>query len=204
MSTVAPTQPAVSPVDPDWVPTPLYRMTLEKYEALVGSGAFSARDRFYLINGFLVAKLTQNPPHTTADELCGPALQAVIRPGWHVRSAKPIRIPSQASKPEPDRCVVRGSIRDYARRDPEPGDVALVVEIADSRLEEDRKLARLYAAAGIPVYWIVNLIDRRVEVYTDPGPAGYASRNDYLPGQHVPVVVGGQQLGMIAVDAILP
>jgi Uma2 family endonuclease len=99
-------------VAPEWVPAPLYRMSLEKYEAMVACGAFGPRDRLHLINGFLVAKMTQDPPHCTADELCGKAIDAVIPAGWHVRSTKPVRLPEQVSKPEPDRCVVRGSIRD--------------------------------------------------------------------------------------------
>src|ERR1700722_16648735 len=71
MSTLSPT---VAPVAPDWLPSPLYRLSLEQYEAMVESGVFTARDRCHLINGFLVAKMTQNPPHTTADDLCGAAL----------------------------------------------------------------------------------------------------------------------------------
>src|ERR1700688_1848596 len=105
--------PTVASVAPEWVPSPLYRLSLEQYEAMVESGVFTARDRFHLINGFLVAKMTQNDPHCTADELSGKALDPAIPAGWHVRSAKPIRLPDQISKPEPDRCVVRGSIRDY-------------------------------------------------------------------------------------------
>jgi len=54
------------------------------------------------------------------------------------------------------------------------------------------------------IYWIVNLVDRQVEVYTDPGPAGYASRKDFASGQHVPVVIDGGHGGQIAVDDILP
>jgi Uma2 family endonuclease len=178
-------------------------MTLEQYEAIVASGAFTARDRFHLIKGYLVAKMTQNPPHSTADDLCGEALDQAIPPGWYVRAAKPVRIPSQISKPEPDRCVVRGRIRDYLLRDPEPADVALIVEVSDSSLVEDRKLARVYAG-GIPVYWIVNLIDRQVEVYSDPGPDGYRSRVVLGPDQSVPVVIGGVEVGQIPVADILP
>ena len=68
----------------------------------------------------------------------------------------------------------------------------------------DRQQANLYGRSGIPVYWIVNLVDRQVEVYTDPGPSGYALRHDYLSGQQVPVVIDGHQVGQIAVDDILP
>src|SRR5262249_21690649 len=155
MSTITPTP---TPVDPGWIPSPLHRLTLDQYEAMVDSGVFSGRERFHLINGFLVTKMTQNDAHCTADDLCGEALTRLITPGWYVRRAKPIRLPAQASKPEPDRCVVRGTIRDYSRRSPGPGEIALVVEVADSSLGQDRKMAGIYGAAGIPAYWIVNLV----------------------------------------------
>ncbi len=203
MPTTTPSEPTTV-VDPRWIPSPLYRLTLEEYEAMVASDVFRGRERFHLINGYLVAKMTQNDRHATADELCGDALTRMIPAGWHVRAAKPIRIPSQASKPEPDRCVVRGSIRDYAHRSPEPADVALVAEVSDSSLGEDRKQTLLYARAGIPVYWIVNLVDRQVEVYTDPGPAGYQARQDYHDGESIAFAIGGCQPESIAVKDILP
>ena len=87
---------------------------------------------------------------------------------------------------------------------PGAADVALVVEVADSSLAEDRKMAAIYGGAGVPVYWIVNLVDRQVEVYTDPGIGGYATRTDFRPGQQVPVVIDGREVGQIAVDDILP
>jgi Uma2 family endonuclease len=191
-------------VDAGWVPSPLYRMSLEQYEAMVASGVFTKRDRFHLIKGYLVAKMTQNPPHSTGDDLCGKALDRTIPAGWYVRAGKPVRIPSQISEPEPDRCVVRGAPRDYLRRHPEPADIALIAEVSDTSLSEDRKLAKLYAAAGIPVYWIVNLVDRQVEVYTDPGPGGYGSRRIFKPGRRVPVVIAGVEVGRIRVADILP
>jgi Uma2 family endonuclease len=180
-------------------------MTVEQYEAVVESGAFKARDRFHLINGYLVAKMTQNPPHVVADELCGAELLRIIPPSWHLLSAKPIRLPGSDSEPEPDRCVVRGKIRDYEGRHPGPEDIAMVVEIADSSLPEDRKMAALvYGPSGVPVYWIVNVVDRQVEVFTEPGPQGYRSRVDFPEGQAVPVIIDTQELGRIAVDDILP
>jgi Uma2 family endonuclease len=194
----------VEPVAPERVPSPLYRLSLEQYEAMVGSGVFTARDRFHLINGFLVAQVTQDPPHCTADDLCGEALVQVIPAGWYVRSAKPIRLPDQISKPEPDRCVVRGTIRDYSERSPGSADVALVVEISDTSLGDDRRLAQIYGASGIAAYWIVNLVDRQVEVYTLPYRDGYHSREDFAPGQHLSVAIDGVELGRIAVADILP
>jgi Uma2 family endonuclease len=125
-----------------WIPSPLYRMTVEQYEAMVASGAFSKKDRFHLINGYLVAKMTQNPLHGVAAELCGAELARIVPADrYNVRRAKPIRLPGRASEPEPDLCVVRGSIRDYEDRHPGPDDVALVVEVADSSLADDRQMA---------------------------------------------------------------
>jgi Uma2 family endonuclease len=204
MSTIAPTMPA----HPGWVPSSLYRLTLEQYERMVDEGILDGRDRVHLIDGILVAKMTQNDPHCTADDLCDDALRRIIPPGWYIRGAKPIRIPGREgrgdSKPEPDRSVVRGTIRDYSRRTPGPADVGLVVEIADSTLYDDRARVGIYGPAGIPVYWIVNLVHRQVEVYGDPTPEGYGSHRDYRTGDAIPVVIDGQQIGQIAVDDILP
>ncbi len=204
MSTVTPGEPMTPQADPSWIPAPLYRLSLDQYEAMVASGVFTGHERFHLINGFLVAKMTQNDLHATTDELCGQALGRAIPAGWHVRAAKPIRIPSQASKPEPDRCVARGNIRDYLHRSPEPADIALVVEVSDSSLIEDRKQAAMYAGGGIPVCWIVNLVDRQIEVYRNPGPTGYQSRQDYHAGDSIPITIGSQALSPIAVNEILP
>jgi Uma2 family endonuclease len=199
MSTI--TETSVLP-DAPWLPSPLYRLTLDQYEAMVASGAFTAKDRFHLINGFLVAKTTQNDPHSTADELCGEALSRLIPAGWHVRASKPVRLPPD-SKPEPDRCVVRGTIRDYSNRSPGSANVGSIVEVSDSSLLEDQKVALVYAASGIPVYWIVNLVERQVEVSADPSPVGYQSSRYYRVGQDVPVVLDGVEVGQIAVADLL-
>jgi Uma2 family endonuclease len=203
MSTITPALPIESPNLTEWIPSPLYRMTLEKYEEMVNAGAFSDRDRVHLINGYLVQKMTQHDPHSTADELCGRALDKPLPPGWHARSAKPVRLPPD-SKPEPDRSVVRGDIRDYSARSPGPADTGLIVEIAVSSRAQDRMQAGIYAAAGIPVYWIVNVVGRKVEVYSQPGTDGYQVRTDYAAGQNVPLILDGVQAGSVAVDDVLP
>lgn len=193
-----------APAGLDWVPMPLFRLSLEQYEEMVAAGIFTDRDQLHLINGLLVAKMTQNEPQCTADERCGRVLNRLIPAGWHVRSAKPIRLPSQISKPEPDRCIVRGEIRDYSQRSPELTDVGLVVEVSDSSLGQDRKLSGIYGASGIPVYWIVNLVDRQVEVYSLPYPEGYHARQDDVPGQSVPLVIDGVEAGRFDGADLLP
>src|ERR1700678_2938623 len=101
--------------------------------------------------------MTQHPPHTIADDLCGQAL-ARIQPGWYIRPAKPVRLPGQAAMNEPDRCIVRGPARNYVGQHPGPADVVLVVEVAASSLADERELgAKVYGPARLPVYWIINL-----------------------------------------------
>jgi Uma2 family endonuclease len=204
MSTIVATEIRPETANETWIPSPLYRISVEKYEAMVEAGVFTPRDRFHLINGYLVEKMTQNDPRSTGDELCGIALTRSIPEGWHVRAAKPIRLPAQASKPEPDRSVVCGSVRDYSRQSPGASDISIVVEVADSGLQDDRKLAKVYAAAGIPIYWILNLIDGQVEVYTNPSQDGYASRQDYRSGQSVPVIIDGTEVARFPIAELLP
>ncbi len=143
MSTITQTvQPAAVPNGACYPP---FRMSIDQYEKLVASGVFSKRDKLQLINGILVAKVTQNPPHSVADLLCGKALGRVIPAGWHLRPDKPVRLPPDG-EPEPDQCVVRGTERDYSGRHPSALDVGLLVEIADASLAADREMARTYGA----------------------------------------------------------
>jgi hypothetical protein len=90
MSTATMMQPATIPGFPSWVPTSLYRLSLEQYEAMVDAGILGKRDRVHLIDGLLVAKMTQNDPPATADELCGEALSRVIPAGWRARENRSV------------------------------------------------------------------------------------------------------------------
>ncbi len=152
-----------------------YRMTLDQYDRAVDGSILGPDDPVVLLDGLLVSKMGRNPPHVVVVQLTSRALERLIPNGWNVRSEAPLVLPSgptgRDSEPEPDLAVVRGDIRDYAARHPRPADMALVVEVAESSLREDRaKLAR-YAWAGIPTAWIVNLNDRTFEVYANPtGP----------------------------------
>ncbi len=207
MSTLASMPPMTLPPQPGgptWIPSSLYRMTSEKYELLIASGVFTKRDRVHLINGYLVTKMAESPSHSAICEIIRLALQAVLLATWHLRSDKPLRIAAQSSMPEPDLVMVRGASRDYLARYPEPADTAMVVEVSLSSLDEDRALAEIYGKAGIPIYWIVNLVDGQVEVYSDPGPSGYRSHEVLAPGHVLSVVIDGVVIGEIPVADILP
>jgi Uma2 family endonuclease len=150
----------------------------------------------------MVKKLGKNPPHSWSTRRILDLLARFLPPMWTWRLEQPVRIPD-FDEPEPEIAIVRGSNDDYKHRTPEPADVALLVEVSESTLDRDQgeKLSA-NAKGGIPVYWIVNLADGRVEVYTGAGPAGYQSRQDFNPGQAVPVIIDGTEIGRISVTDI--
>ena len=156
-------EPMTSGEGPGWIPSPLYRLTLEQeYEAMVDSGVFSGRDRLHLIGGYLVAKMTQNDLHATAGELCGEALGRTI--------------PTAGMCVRPSRSGLQARLASRSRTGALPGKHSRVPasqpgagrhrsggrDLGHGSLGEDRKQAALDAAAGIPVYWIVNLVDRQL------------------------------------------
>jgi Uma2 family endonuclease len=148
-------------------PLTLRRFTRLEYERLVDLGVFD-RDPVELIGGQLVVAEPQGSYHATAVGAVDDALRSVLPPGWIVRAQMPIAL-DEESAPEPDLAVVPGTRADY--RESHPARPALAVEVADSSLDFDRRSkGSLYARGGVRDYWIVNLVDRVVEVYRDPAP----------------------------------
>ena len=180
--------------------------TVAEYHDLIDRGVLTGRDRVELIDGILVDQMPKNPPHESAINRLTPRLGRLLPSGWVLRVQSPVTF--AASEPEPDFSVARGTEADFDARHPEPADIALVVEVSESSLAFDRgDKFRLYARADIPVYWVVNVIDRQIEVYTDPtGPAAnpaYRTRTDYAAGQSVPVVLDGTAVGAVAVSDVI-
>ena len=191
------------------IPEPLplrsmHRFTVDEYERIILSGALKDPGRIELVNGYMVDKMAKSPQHGYSTRKALDGLVSLIGPGFTWRSEQPVRIP-EYDEPEPDVSIVRGSTEDYAYRIPGPHDVELLVEVSLTSLEQDRGEKRVaYARGRIPAYWIVNLADRQVEAFANPGPEGYGSSQVYREGQAVPVVIGGVRLGEIAVSDILP
>jgi Uma2 family endonuclease len=190
------------------VPTdPIFRLSVGQYHEMIRSGILTVDDRVELLEGWLVPKMSKNPPHSVATELVAAALRSVVPPGWYVRTQEPLT--TKTSEPEPDVSVVRGRPRDYVERHPGPEDLAMVLEIADSSISRDRGIKRrIYARAGVAVYWIVDVTERRVEICTRPtGPAEqpeYALIQSFGQDELLPVLIDGQEVGPIAVRDILP
>jgi Uma2 family endonuclease len=162
---------ALRPFSPQGHFRPLRRV---EYDKLIEVGAFQ-NERIELLEGVLVPMSPIGPPHSSTVQ----KLTALLVPLFAARATVRIQSPIGAlevSEPEPDVAIV--PLGDYDTAHPEIVD--LVIEVAESSLAVDRGVKlRLYAACQIPEYWIVNLIDRRVEVYTDPKADTYASTNNY-------------------------
>ena len=166
------------------------RWTRIEYEKLIDLGIFQPGEPIELIGGELMVAEPQGVAHYTAIRKTVRALEAAFGPGWEVRSQGPIGL-DEESVPEPDVAVVPGGPDDY--RSAHPSRSALTVEVAESSLASDREhKGSVYARAGLPDYWILNLIDRVLEVYREPAadpsaPFGwrYARREVLGPSAHV-------------------
>jgi len=148
-------------------PLTLRRWKRIEYDRLVALGVFHG-EPIELIGGQLVVAEPQYPYHASAISAADYALRAVLPPGWIVRVQAPVSLDDE-SEPEPDLAVVAGRPADY--REAHPARPVLAVEVAESSLDFDRQQkSSLYARAGVADYWIVNLVDRVLEVYRDPEP----------------------------------
>ncbi|OGK99631.1 MAG: hypothetical protein A3I14_11110 [Candidatus Rokubacteria bacterium RIFCSPLOWO2_02_FULL_73_56] len=170
-------------------PLTLRRWKRIEYDRLVALGVFHG-EPIELIGGQLVVAEPQYPYHASAISAADYALRAVLPPGWIVRVQAPVSLDDE-SEPEPDLAVVAGRPADY--REAHPARPVLAVEVAESSLDFDRQQkSSLYARAGVADYWIVNLVDRVLEVYRDPEPdpsAPYGWRYRSITALAPPAVV---------------
>ncbi len=185
----------------------IWRMSVAQYHTIINSGALTENDPVELLQGWIVKKMPKKPRHSTVTRIIRRLLADFVPEGWYVDSQEPIT--TADSEPEPDVVVIRGTELDYLARHPQPQDVGLVVEVGDTTLVQDRTLKkRLYAAAAIPVYWLINLPDNQVEVYSQPfvGVLGadYGQRQTFGLNDQLPVVIAEVEIGKIAVSELLP
>ena len=144
----------------------VFRFTIKQFDQLDDLGYFEDR-KVELIRG-VIYEMTINPGHASSSRLAHALLQRIFGEGWDIRPALPLDT-GRRSLIEPDLAVVPGSIRDYLQV--HPTTAALVVEISETTLRKDRTIkVHLYAQAGLADYWIVNLVDRQLEVHRNPGP----------------------------------
>lgn len=185
----------------------IWRLSIEQYHAIIQAGILTSDDSVELLEGWLVFKIPKNPPHRVTTRLVRTALENILPRGWYVDSQEPIALSN--SEPEPDIVVVRGDTRQYLDRHPGAEDIALIIEVSDTTLQRDRTVKkRIYARAGIAIYWIVNLVEEQVEVYSQPlvevEQPDYSQRLDFGRSAVIPIIIEGIEIGAIAVDALLP
>ena len=201
--------PAVTPPPVSALPFPgasLRKFTVEEYHELIRTGILKEGDPVELLQGYLVLKMARNPEHDGPMDLFEGAIGTMIPSGWFLRIQRAITLGD--SEPDPDYAIVRGTRRDYLKHHPEPKEIGLVVEISNTSLQRDRtEKVLIYALAGIPNYWVVNVDERKIEVFSNPsGPSdapAYAQRVEYALGESVPLVLDGTEVGSIAVADVM-
>src|SRR5438034_526801 len=143
------------PSSPEPPPFPVRRFSVAEYEELTRLGILTEYDTVELLEGWIVPKTPKYPPHDGTIDLLNVLLMRLLPLGWYPRVQN--SVVTDDSVPEPDVVVVRGSPGDYRDRHPTGADIGLVIEVAESSVSRDRRKAKIYARAGIPHYWIVNL-----------------------------------------------
>jgi Uma2 family endonuclease len=187
-------------------PLPVYRFTVKQYHRMIEAGILTNNDRVELLQGWIVPKMAQMPLHAGTITRITRRLAPLLPSEWLLRVQSAITLPQ--SEPEPDLAIARGPEEIYLRRHPGPRDIRLLIEVAGSSLLDDcRHKGEIYAAARIPHYWIVNLVDRVVEVYTRPRAgkaAGYRTQHVSGIKESISLILAGGEVRKIRVSDLLP
>ena len=158
----------------------LKHWTAADYHRMSEFGILKADERTELIAGQILSMAAKGTPHVTTLRLLAVALDTLLGVpsndrSFFVSTQDPIQL-DDFSEPEPDLTIVRGKILDFTDRHPGPGDIVLVVEVADSTLKYDCEVKdNLYARAEIEDYWVVNVKKRQLHIFRHPTPSGYTS-----------------------------
>lgn len=178
-----------------------FRLSRDRYHQMIASGVFGEDERIELIEGELVTMSPIGAEHSGLVKKLAELLFGLLNKRALISIQDPIQL-DNFSEPEPDLALLQPRSDYYMRSLPTPADVLLVIEVADSSLAYDRTVKMpLYAQAGIAEAWIINLIDRWIEVYRDPSPAGYTTMLKILPGRAIAPQAFADVI--VAVDALL-
>ncbi|TMA52883.1 MAG: Uma2 family endonuclease [Deltaproteobacteria bacterium] len=178
------------------------RYTTSRYFALPAEGILTAADRVELLEGLIVAIALESPRHAAGIRCASEALSGAVGPRAVVRVQLPL-IAGQYSVPAPDLAVVPGLRSDYA--DTHPTTALLVIEIADTTLIQDRiTKSVIYAAAGIPEYWVVNARDDHTEVFRAPDRSQRAYGEQFVANRGSRLELRALPGVGVAVDNLLP
>lgn len=188
----------------DVPPLSMHRFTVEEYEELGRLGVLTEDDSVELLEGLIVRKMTKNPLHDATIDLLNSLLSRQLPAGWFVRIQNVLR--TADSEPEPDVVIAVGSPGEFRDRHPTGRDVALVVEVAESSLDQDWRKCRIYARAGVPRYWIVDLNAMCLEVFSRPNrtKGEYRDHVRLAPGDEASIeLASNRQLKVSLSDFLL-
>ena len=176
-----------------------YRFTTEEYHQMGEAGILSEEKRVELINGEIVEMSPSKSPHAGVVNLLNKLLNNRLGEGYILTVQNPIHI-EPYSEPEPDLAILHYRVDFYTKSHPIPEEIVILIEVADSSLEKDRLVKLpLYAEADIPEVWIVNMQDKQIEIYTEPGNGTYLQSVIYQRAD----TVQHQLIGEISIDAII-
>ena len=165
-----------------------YRLTVAEYHRLGENGIFDEDSRVELIEGDLIAMPPIGCQHAGhLDHIARPFFRQVTQ--GIVRVQSPIQL-GDHSEPQPDLAVLRYREDFYTRSHPGPEDVLLLIEVSDSTLRYDRDIkVPLYARAGIPEVWLLDVTGQRLEIYRRPSPEGYREIHYPAPTESIAPVL---------------
>jgi Uma2 family endonuclease len=163
------------------VNTQVRPITIDDYHRMIETGIIHEGEHIELISGQIFNMAAKGTRHTVANNELMSELFLLLGRKAKIRCQDPITLPNN-SEPEPDIVIARLRSDNYVNSHPVPADLILVIEVADSTLSFDRNIkAPLYAAAGISEYWIVNLVENRLEIYSQPEGSLYTNTQIILP-----------------------
>jgi Uma2 family endonuclease len=149
--------------------------TVQDYHRMGEVGILDPTERTELIAGQIILMVAKGTPHVIALQLLAREFLGQLGDNTLIRTQDPIHL-NDSSEPEPDLVIVQGEILDYVDRHPQPSDIHLLVEVADTTLNYDcQTKAKIYAQAGILDYWVIDIKNRQVHIFRDPTSIGYAS-----------------------------
>jgi Uma2 family endonuclease len=166
----------------EWQPS-LRLLTTSEYEQMIAAGIFNENDRIELLEGVLVEMSPKGMKHATSTDRAARHFIRTLGDRAIVRNQNPIRL-NDRSEPEPDLVLALPEEHEYSFRHPEPEDIYLILEVADTTLSYDRNNKGMsYAKSGIIQYLILNLNKMEIEDYREPGLDGYGQKQTYKAGQ---------------------
>ncbi len=178
------------------------RFSVQEYHRLAEVGILGEHDRVELLEGFISPKMVHSPIHDATVSIVDFLLRGILLSEYFLRIQSAITL--QTSEPEPDLTIVRGDPTRYLSSHPTGSDIAHVIEIAESSIPRDRLKAATYAAAGIPVYWIVNLNQQCVDVFENPVAGVYLDERRLSQDEELKLASCYQSDASVRASQLLP